>query len=259
MLPSALSPITPASHTYFADLSGDTLQERMVVLNDTYNSAYSIKVYQDYHLGLIDQFNFDHFIIFDSQCYVDITGDNWKELFVFTSGKQYLYLSIIDLSRPEFLLKEFPIIRKRNIPNQEPGDMGVFSQVTDINNDRNPELIFTPGAGYALEPRAICIWDMKTKRITHRFDHHFGYATPVILDLDGDGFKEIALAMEFSSDAENPTPLNTNLATYLENMERQFIYYTMIITGGNKARAAKLLGIDRATLWRKLKRFGLAE
>ena len=71
--------------------------------------------------------------------------------------------------------------------------------------------------------------------------------------------EEIALALEISSDAEKPTPLNTNLATYLENMERQFIYYTMIITGGNKARAAKLLGIDRATLWRKLKRFGLAE
>ena len=71
--------------------------------------------------------------------------------------------------------------------------------------------------------------------------------------------EEIALALEISSDAEKPTPLTTNLATYLENMERQFIYYTMIITGGNKARAAKLLGIDRATLWRKLKRFGLAE
>ncbi len=71
--------------------------------------------------------------------------------------------------------------------------------------------------------------------------------------------EEIALALEISSDTEKPTPLNTNLATYLENMERQFIYYTMIITGGNKARAAKLLGIDRATLWRKLKRFGLAE
>ncbi len=71
--------------------------------------------------------------------------------------------------------------------------------------------------------------------------------------------EEIALALEISSDAEKPTPLNTNLATYLENMERQFIYYTMIITGGNKARAAKLLGIDRATLWRKLMRFGLAE
>ena len=71
--------------------------------------------------------------------------------------------------------------------------------------------------------------------------------------------EEIALALEISSDAEKPTPLTTNLATYLENMERQFIYYTMIITGGNKVRAAKLLGIDRATLWRKLKRFGLAE
>jgi DNA-binding NtrC family response regulator len=45
------------------------------------------------------------------------------------------------------------------------------------------------------------------------------------------------------------------LATLEEN-ERQHILWVLEQTGGNKSRAAEILGIDRASLWRKLKRFG---
>jgi len=46
------------------------------------------------------------------------------------------------------------------------------------------------------------------------------------------------------------------LATLEEN-ERQHILWVLEQTGGNKSRAAEILGIDRASLWRKLKRFGV--
>lgn len=46
------------------------------------------------------------------------------------------------------------------------------------------------------------------------------------------------------------------LATLEEN-ERQHILWVLEQTGGNKSRAAEALGIDRASLWRKLKRAGL--
>jgi len=97
-------------------------------------------------------------------------------------------------------------------------------------------------------------WPGNIRMLRHVLEKAVIFSTKPIISAE-----EIAFALEISSDVENPTPLSTNLSTYLENMERQFIYYTMIIAGGNKARAAKLLGIDRATLWRKLKRFGLAE
>ncbi len=44
----------------------------------------------------------------------------------------------------------------------------------------------------------------------------------------------------------------------LEENERQHILWVLEQTEGNKTRAAEILGIDRASLWRKLKRAGLA-
>ena len=44
----------------------------------------------------------------------------------------------------------------------------------------------------------------------------------------------------------------------LEENERQHILLVLDQTGGNKSRASEILGIDRASLWRKLKKAGLS-
>ena len=44
----------------------------------------------------------------------------------------------------------------------------------------------------------------------------------------------------------------------LEEMERQYILSTLGRESGDKARAAKVLGIDLSTLYRKLNRYGSA-
>jgi transcriptional regulator with PAS, ATPase and Fis domain len=41
----------------------------------------------------------------------------------------------------------------------------------------------------------------------------------------------------------------------LEQQERKHIEWVLEQTGGNKSKAAELLGIDRVSLWRKLKRY----
>ncbi|MFQ5679077.1 MAG: helix-turn-helix domain-containing protein [Gemmatimonadota bacterium] len=38
-------------------------------------------------------------------------------------------------------------------------------------------------------------------------------------------------------------------------MEREYILVTLEETGGHQSRAAEILGIDRRTLYRKLKRY----
>ncbi|HEX6938043.1 MAG TPA: sigma-54 dependent transcriptional regulator [Longimicrobiales bacterium] len=48
--------------------------------------------------------------------------------------------------------------------------------------------------------------------------------------------------------AANPT---------LEVIERAYIYWVLAAEGGNKARAAEVLGIDPSTLYRKLNRYGM--
>jgi two-component system response regulator HydG len=50
---------------------------------------------------------------------------------------------------------------------------------------------------------------------------------------------------------------NTDRPTTLEEVERRHIEIVLKAVGWNKARAARKLGIDRATLYRKLSRFGL--
>ena len=40
----------------------------------------------------------------------------------------------------------------------------------------------------------------------------------------------------------------------LQELEQRLIQKALVRTKGNKARAARLLGIDTSTLWRKLKR-----
>ena len=49
-----------------------------------------------------------------------------------------------------------------------------------------------------------------------------------------------------------------HLPTLQEN-EREYIQWVLSEAGGNKTKAAEILGIDRVSLWRKLKRFGLED
>jgi transcriptional regulator with PAS, ATPase and Fis domain len=51
---------------------------------------------------------------------------------------------------------------------------------------------------------------------------------------------------------------NDKLLT-LEERERLYIMRVLEQTGGNKTRAAEILGIDRVSLWRKIKRYSLEE
>jgi len=51
---------------------------------------------------------------------------------------------------------------------------------------------------------------------------------------------------------------NSPLLT-LEEQEREYIKLLLKETGGNKTLAAQILGIDRATLWRKLKKYALED
>jgi transcriptional regulator with PAS, ATPase and Fis domain len=41
----------------------------------------------------------------------------------------------------------------------------------------------------------------------------------------------------------------------LEEQERRYIQWVLNRNQGNKTRAAKIMGIDRVSLWRKLKRY----
>jgi len=45
----------------------------------------------------------------------------------------------------------------------------------------------------------------------------------------------------------------------LEEQEKKYIRWVLERCQGNKTKAAKMMGIDRVSLWRKLKRYGLED
>ncbi len=70
--------------------------------------------------------------------------------------------------------------------------------------------------------------------------------------------EEVSLALEMDAheNLNNVSPLTLN--QFLEIQEKQFIRQMLIYYHGNRNQVAQHLGIDRATLWRKLKKFGLS-
>jgi transcriptional regulator of acetoin/glycerol metabolism len=70
---------------------------------------------------------------------------------------------------------------------------------------------------------------------------------------------EIPEAQPVTSFAENRTsvPMPTAAAGDNESRLRGQILFALKRTNGNKAAAAKLLGIDRTTLWRRMRRLGI--
>ncbi|MCA9299747.1 MAG: hypothetical protein KDA28_11805, partial [Phycisphaerales bacterium] len=63
---------------------------------------------------------------------------------------------------------------------------------------------------------------------------------------------------DIRSDDEGTSEGAGSLAgTSLEQIEKRAIRETLRLTGGNRERAAKLLGIGERTLYRKLREYGL--
>jgi len=43
----------------------------------------------------------------------------------------------------------------------------------------------------------------------------------------------------------------------IDELERRYLLYILEVTGGNRTRAAEILGIDRRTLYRMIERYGI--
>ncbi len=52
-----------------------------------------------------------------------------------------------------------------------------------------------------------------------------------------------------------PKPPSVQELVSLDELERRYIELVMTMVNGNKTRAARLLGLDRTTLYRKLDRY----
>ncbi len=80
------------------------------------------------------------------------------------------------------------------------------------------------------------------------------------LALGGGGTFEVdLLPEEVQAHGVSPRANSTSRLMTLEEMERHYLADVLASVGGNKTHAAAILGIDRVSLWRKLKRLHVEE
>jgi DNA-binding NtrC family response regulator len=113
-----------------------------------------------------------------------------------------------------------------------------------------------PGVAYQLTPEAESLlrsyrWPGNVRELENAL------CAAMALAKDGNiGVRELPARLESAGRGSAPPPVEP---VSLEEMERRHIEIVLRATGRNKALAARKLGIDRATLYRKLLRLGLSD
>ncbi len=193
----------------FYDIDHDGYEERLQMVNNPINGFYYIKIYKDYQKGLIDQFNFSHPVVHNQPAFLDINGDGWDELFVFSNNDDSLYLSVIDAANMRFIQKNHPILSSSPQRARKHWDIDRINLAfTDLDNDGQTELLFTVNSGYARTPRGIYVYDLRAGKINKRFEYHLGAAHFAVVDFRKNGQKFIALGSTATNNFAKNLPLS---------------------------------------------------
>jgi DNA-binding NtrC family response regulator len=104
-------------------------------------------------------------------------------------------------------------------------------------------------------------WPGNVRELQNVVERAVVFATGDVIDVDAIPFDaELAPAAAAPAALEPPSPKTTDCATWstLADVEREHIRSTLVKTFYNQSVAARLLDIDRASLARKMVRFGIA-
>jgi DNA-binding NtrC family response regulator len=82
-------------------------------------------------------------------------------------------------------------------------------------------------------------------------------AQRLLLQCDGEIIEPAHLIEDLRSRSATPSRVAVDSWPSLEEHEKNYILDVLDETEGNKSKAAKILDIDRVSLWRKIKRYGL--
>ncbi|TKB28595.1 sigma-54-dependent Fis family transcriptional regulator [Desulfopila sp. IMCC35006] len=82
-------------------------------------------------------------------------------------------------------------------------------------------------------------------------------AQRLLLQCDGEVVDSCHLIEDLQSSSVSPSRVAPQFWPSLEEHEKNYILEVLDETEGNKSQAAKILDIDRVSLWRKIKRYGL--
>ncbi|MFM9059715.1 MAG: sigma 54-interacting transcriptional regulator [Planctomycetaceae bacterium] len=110
----------------------------------------------------------------------------------------------------------------------------------------------TPAAG---ESRKASHWPGSSRVLRNCIERGVVLATGDVLDVDDLMLSQLAAA---SDSVRTASPEEPFVPTTIEEMERRHVMATLEAVGGNKTKAAAILGIERSTLDRKLAQWARA-
>jgi PAS domain S-box-containing protein len=96
-------------------------------------------------------------------------------------------------------------------------------------------------------------WPGNIRELEHAIEHAMVLSPGQTIQLSG-----LPTEIRRAEEQEAIYPLRSAARTAPAGMERSMIEQALSDAGGNRTRAAKLLGISRTTLWRKMKEYSLA-
>ncbi len=69
--------------------------------------------------------------------------------------------------------------------------------------------------------------------------------------------EHITLALNSENSSDINLPKNMHIQDFLDMKEKEFIERALLLSGGKKQAAAEMVGVDRATLWRKIQKYNI--
>jgi DNA-binding NtrC family response regulator len=89
-------------------------------------------------------------------------------------------------------------------------------------------------------------WPGNVRELRNLVERHVVLAEAPLMHLDSD---------EFEQESDSLAAIGNDLPT-LQELERRYIFKVLTHCRDSRAEAARLLGIDKSTLWRKLQQYG---
>ncbi|MCK6551674.1 hypothetical protein L6R52_37925, partial [Myxococcota bacterium] len=114
-----------------------------------------------------------------------------------------------------------------------------------------------PGERFPASPRVWAALEQypfpgNVRELQHAIEHAVVHAQGGAIDLEH-------LPEEISGAQSPPSgPSSPSLPDAVREFEREYLLRTLHKAGGQKQRAAEMLGISRKTLWVKIKQYGIA-
>ena len=168
--------------------------------------------------------------------------ENLIHLFKNNVGKRFKGMSVNDYQIMEEIVKRCIDEKKGQVLSIYDKDKRLVSSGFFIKNNKKISILFSKAALAALETYS---WPGNVRQLANVIERAVVLTPEGFIDLDN-------LPQEITGTPPRQKLFQIPLGTPLDEIDRLVILETLRITGGNKTKAARLLGISPRTIYRKL-------